>query len=108
MSGTASSTMAADLSRRGAVIIARPRGCAILADLSTDVRVEIEIARPRAEVAAFMFEPRNDATWTSGVVAVRPLDEGRLRPGARVVRTAQFLGRRFDYQYEVAAAEGDR
>ncbi len=75
--------------------------------MSTDVRVEIVIVRPRAEVAAFMFDPGNDATWTTGVIAARPRQEGRLRAGARVERTAKFLGRQFAYEYEVTAASGD-
>jgi hypothetical protein len=72
--------------------------------MSTDVRVEVTIAKPPAVVAAFMFDPRNDATWTSGVVRVRPLDEGRLRNGSRVERTARFFGREFSYVYEVVDA----
>lgn len=55
-----------------------------------------------------MFEPRNDVSWTSGVVDVRPLTEGRLRVGSRVERTSRFLGRTFAYQYEVVEADGDR
>ena len=46
--------------------------------MSTDVRVEIVIDKPREAVAAFMFDPANDARWTSGVIAVNPLDPGRL------------------------------
>lgn len=72
-----------------------------------DVQPEIVIHRPRAEVAAFMFEPTNDGLWTTGVVECRPLTEGRLRTGSRVERVTRFLGRRFGYQYEVVAAEGD-
>jgi hypothetical protein len=75
--------------------------------MSTDVRVETVIARPRADVAAVMFDPRNDAAWTTGVVEARPLTEGRLRVGSRVERTVKFLGRRFSYLYEVVAGEGD-
>ncbi len=75
--------------------------------MSTDVKVETVIARPRPDVAAVMFDPRNDAAWTTGVVAARPLVEGRLHVGSRVERTVKFLGRRFSYQYEVVAAEGD-
>lgn len=75
--------------------------------MSTDVRVEIVIALPRAEVAAFMFDPHNDAAWTTGVIAARPRQPGRLRAGARVERTAKFLGRTFSYEYEVTSAEGD-
>ena len=48
-----------------------------------------------------MFDPANDAAWTSGVVTSRPLTEGRLRPGSRVERTTRFLGREFSYVYYV-------
>jgi hypothetical protein len=75
--------------------------------MSTDVRVELQIACPRAEVAAYMFEPTNDAAWTSGVIAVNPLTPGRLHVGSRVERTVKFLGKQFSYTYEVVAAEGD-
>ena len=75
--------------------------------MSTDVRVEIVIDKPRAAVAAFMFDPANDARWTSGVIAVNPLAPGRLTPGSRVERTVRFLGRRFSYLYEVIDARGD-
>ena len=44
--------------------------------MSTDVRVEVTIHRARTEVAEFMFEPKNDVIWTTGVVDVRPLTEG--------------------------------
>lgn len=73
-------------------------------DITTDVR----IARPRPEVAAYMFDPRNDAAWTTGVIESHPRQEGRLAPGARVGRIAKFLGRRFGYEYVVKGADGDR
>jgi hypothetical protein len=76
--------------------------------MSTDVRVEVTILRSRARVAAFMFDPTNDAIWTTGVVDVRPLTEGRLRVGSKVERTSKFLGRQFAYQYEVVEADDDR
>jgi hypothetical protein len=75
--------------------------------MSVDVSPHVTIARPRAQVAAFMFEPRNDALWTRGVVSSRPLTEGPLRTGARVERVSRFLGRRFSYLVEVTDhAEG--
>jgi hypothetical protein len=55
-----------------------------------------------------MFEPSNDTVWTSGVVDVRPLMDGRLRVGSKVERTSRFLGRTFAYEYEVVEADGDR
>jgi hypothetical protein len=76
--------------------------------MSTDVRVQTTVDRPRPEVAAYMFDPRHDAAWTTGVVACRPLTEGRLQTGSRVERTASFLGRKFSYTYEVTAHDDDR
>lgn len=76
--------------------------------MSIDVQTEVLIRRPRAEVAAFMFDPRNDAIWTTGVVECRPLTDGPLRKGSRVERISKFLGRQFGYQYEVVAADGAR
>jgi hypothetical protein len=75
--------------------------------MATDVRVEVVVHRPRTEVAAFMFEPSNDTLWTGGVVAVRPLTQGRLTAGSKVERTSKFMGRQFAYQYEVVEAKGD-
>ena len=76
--------------------------------MSTDVRVEVVVDKPRARVAAYMFDPQNDLEWTTGVVGVRPLAEGRLRKGSRVERTSKFLGRTFSYTYEVVDNDGDR
>jgi hypothetical protein len=76
--------------------------------MSIDVQTEVLIRRPCAEVAQFMFDPRNDAIWTTGVVECRPLTEGPLRQGSRVERIVRFLGRQFGYQYEVVAADGER
>lgn len=75
--------------------------------MATDVRVELPIARTRADVAAYMFDPENDAAWTSGVIAVKPLTPGRLLVGSRVERTVKFLGKRFAYTYEVVDARDD-
>jgi hypothetical protein len=69
--------------------------------MSVDVEAEVLIARPRSEVAAFMFDPTKDAIWTTGVVESRPLTEGTLRTGSKVERVSKFLGRRFAYLFEV-------
>ncbi|MCZ7684454.1 MAG: hypothetical protein M5U28_39080 [Sandaracinaceae bacterium] len=54
-----------------------------------------------------MFEPTNDAIWTTGVVECRPLTEGRLREGSKVERVSKFLGRQFGYLMQVVAGSGD-
>ncbi|HEV2520307.1 MAG TPA: SRPBCC family protein [Thermoplasmata archaeon] len=71
------------------------------------VTCEVRVDRPRAVVAAYMFDPEHDAEWTPAVIRCRPLTEGRLRVGSRVERTVRFGGREFTYVYEVTAAQGD-
>lgn len=72
-----------------------------------EVTSEVEIGRPRAAVAGFMFDPANDARWTPAVIRCRPLTPGRFRVGSRVERTVKFGGREFTYVYEVTDARGD-
>ena len=76
--------------------------------MSVDVQVEVEIRRPRAEVAAFMFDPSKDAIWTQGVVECHPRQPGLLAPGHQVERISKFLGRRLSYLIEVTAMEPER
>ncbi len=76
--------------------------------MSVDVRPEVVVRKPRAEVAAYMFDPANDLAWTGGITASRPDRPGPLVAGATVVRTAKFLGRTFDYGYVVTAHEPGR
>jgi hypothetical protein len=71
--------------------------------VSVDVRPQVRIRRPRHEVAAFMFEPRNDLRWTGGITDSRPARPGPLERGSTVERTARFLGRSFTYGYVVTA-----
>ncbi|GGS36896.1 MULTISPECIES: SRPBCC family protein [Actinokineospora] len=76
--------------------------------MSVDVRPVTLIRRPRAEVAAFMFDPANDLRWTGGIRSSRPDRPGPLTTGMTVERTARFLGRDFTYGYVVTAHEPGR
>ena len=76
--------------------------------MAVDVRVETTIARPRAVVASVMFDPKNDAAWTSGVKEVHPRTEGRLKKGSLVERKVRFMRRDFGYEYYVVDADSDR
>ena len=74
-----------------------------------DVTVETEVARPRDEVAAYASDWRNDPVWIGAVHAARLVGEEPFGAGARVARTASFLGRRFEYVNEVTElAPGER
>ena len=73
----------------------------------TEVLVEVRIDRPRADVAAYMFDPKNDADWTTGVIEATPRQPGRLAPGHRVERKVRFVGREFAYEYHVTDGAGD-
>ena len=76
--------------------------------MTVDVRPEVLVRRPRAEVAAFMFDPAHDLEWTGGIPSSRPSRPGPLTMDATVERTARFLGREFVYGYVVTEHEPDR
>jgi uncharacterized protein YndB with AHSA1/START domain len=69
--------------------------------VSIDVVAETVIARPRADVAAYMTDPAQDPVWIGGVREARLEGEPPLREGSRVARVASFLGRRVAYVNEV-------
>jgi uncharacterized membrane protein len=66
-----------------------------------DVRTEIEISRPRAEVAEYAADPDNATTWYENIESVEWCSPKPLAVGSRLAFAAQFLGRRLSYVYEV-------
>ena len=77
--------------------------------MAVDVETTIEIARPRAEVAAFAADPDNVHAWYRNITRVEWLTERPLQVGTRLAFTAEFLGRRMAYTYEVVEHEpGER
>ena len=69
--------------------------------MPVDVRTEIEIARPRAEVAAYAADPDNATSWYKNIKAVEWRTPPPLAVGSRIAFVAEFLGRRLAYTYEV-------
>jgi uncharacterized membrane protein len=66
-----------------------------------DVRTEIEIDRPRTEVAAYASDPDNATAWYRNIKAVEWQSPRPVGVGSRIAFVAQFLGRRLAYTYEV-------
>lgn len=69
--------------------------------MRVDVRSEIEIDRPRSEVAAFAADPDNVPRWYANIKSVAWLSPRPLAVGTRLSFAAQFLGRRLEYVYEI-------
>jgi hypothetical protein len=74
-----------------------------------DVLTEVEIARPRLEVAEYAADPGNATAWYANIKEVDwPETERPLAVGSRMTFTAEFLGRKLSYTYEVRQLEPGR
>jgi len=71
--------------------------------VAIDVRTEIEVGRPRDEVAAYALDFDNATEWYSDIDSVRWETPKPLSVGSRAEFSARFLGRRLAYVYEVKA-----
>jgi uncharacterized protein YndB with AHSA1/START domain len=69
--------------------------------MAVDVVTTVEIARPRAEVAAFAADPDNATRWYQNIRSVEWETPRPVAVGSRVAFVASFLGRRLAYTYEV-------
>ena len=72
------------------------------------MQVETTLARPREEVAAYLFDWRNDTEWIGGVVDARLVGNGAFGVGSQVARAAKFLGKRIEYVNEVVELDPAR
>lgn len=66
-----------------------------------DVRTEIEIDRPRDEVAGYVSDPTNATEWYRNIRSVTWETAPPVREGSRVRFRARFLGRDLAYTYEI-------
>lgn len=66
-----------------------------------DVLSEIEITRPRSEVAAYAADPDMARSWYQNIKSVSWRTPPPAAAGTRVTFVAEFLGRRLEYTYEL-------
>jgi uncharacterized protein YndB with AHSA1/START domain len=69
--------------------------------MAVDVLTEIVIDRPAEAVAAYAADPANAPVWYDNITAATWETSPLLRTGSRIAFTAQFLGRRLAYTYEI-------
>lgn len=69
--------------------------------MSTDVQVETIVERPRADVARYAMDWRNDREWIGALSDVRLVTGEPFGVGSQVARVASFLRKRIEYVNEV-------
>jgi len=73
-----------------------------------DVTIRQEIAAPRDDVAAYVFDHRHDPEWIGGITSSELVGDPPLRIGSDVRRVASFMGKRIEYVNRVETLDPGR
>jgi hypothetical protein len=73
-----------------------------------DVKTEILIERPPAEVASFASDPANATEWYENIESAEQLTPAPATTGSRIRFMARFLSRELAYVYEITELESGR
>ena len=76
--------------------------------MHVDVVTEIDIDRPRAEVANYTADPDNATSWYRNITRVEWRSPKPVRVGSQIDFEAAFLGRKLAYTYEVIELDPGR
>ena len=68
---------------------------------NVEVRVEAVIDAPRERVAEYVADPDTAPEWYENITRAEWKSEKPLRVGSRIGFTANFLGKKLEYTYEV-------
>jgi len=70
-----------------------------------EVRAEVSVERPPAEVFAYLADMANNPEWQNGMQSCRWTSEPPLRLGSTYDQVARFLGREIVSSFEVTEFE---
>jgi Polyketide cyclase / dehydrase and lipid transport len=69
--------------------------------LDSEVLTDIEIDRPRSEVADYVSNPENATAWSQNINKVEWKSPKPLSAGSEVAFEAEFMDRTLEYTYQV-------
>jgi hypothetical protein len=76
-------------------------------EMDIDVTTEVDIARPRHQVARFAMDPENATRWYRNIKEIQWRSPKPLQVGSRIAFVARFLGRTLAYTYEIKQLDED-